>query len=72
MPTEGYGAIFLEDKGKLEFVLNLDDTATYQNYVLQPGHYRVVYRRRGANETLYTIEKPFVIESSKSVALNLR
>jgi Ca-activated chloride channel family protein len=72
MPTEGYGAIFLEDKGKLEFVLNLDDTATYQNYVLQPGHYRVVYRRRGANETLYTVEKPFVIESSKSVALNLK
>lgn len=72
LPGEGYGSIFLENKGKLEWVLNLDEFSLNQSYTLQPGTYRVAWRRRNASETLYTVEKTFTIESVKSVLLNLR
>lgn len=72
IPDAGYGAIFLEEKGKLVHVLNLDDYSTSQTYTLQPGKYRVTWRRRGSNETLFTVDKPFTIESAKSVVVNLR
>lgn len=72
LPTEGYGAIFLEEKGKLVHVLNMEELSLNQTYVLQPGKYRATWRRRGANETLYTVDKPFTIESGKSVLLNYR
>lgn len=72
LPTEGYGSIFLEEKGKLEFVANMDETSSSQSIVLQPGRYRLAWRRRNANETLYSMDKTFIIESGKSVLINLR
>jgi len=71
-PTEGYGSIYLEEKGQLVHVLNMDENTTQTSYILQPGTYRAVWRRRGATETMYTVERTFTIESAKSVLINLR
>jgi len=61
----GYGAIFLEEKNKLEFVISLNpDNSGSETFILQPGSYRLVYRAENAKEALYTIEKRFKINSN--------
>jgi Ca-activated chloride channel family protein len=67
----GSGSIYLEEKGDLRWVCNLDNNQTIQNFYLQPGHYRVEFRSRNKKESAYTVEKKFSVETDKSVAVNL-
>ncbi len=67
----GSGSIYLENKGDLQWVCNLDNNQTIQNYFLQPGSYRVEFRARSRKESAYTIEKKFSISTDKSVTVNL-
>ena len=68
----GSGSIFLEEKNELKLLYNLDENATKETVVMQPGNYRIVYRPRASKESIYTIEKKFVVASgdSKIVVLN--
>ena len=68
----GSGSIFLEEKNELKLIYNLDENSTKETVVLQPGNYRVVYRPRNSKESIYTIEKKFMITSadSKVIVLN--
>jgi Ca-activated chloride channel family protein len=67
----GSGSIYLEEKGDLRWVCNLDNNQTIQNFYLQPGNYRVEFRARSRKESAYTIEKKFTIATDKSVTVNL-
>lgn len=68
----GSGGIFVEDKNELKLIYNLDENASKETVVMQPGNYRVVFRPRNSKESLYTIERRFAITSgdSKVVMLN--
>jgi Ca-activated chloride channel family protein len=62
----GTGSIFEEGKGELKLVYNLDENSTKETVVLQPGNYRAVYRSKNSKESIYTIEKKFVVTSGDS------
>lgn len=64
--NQGYGSIYVEDKGNLKWIYNLDDNLNKETIVLQPGKYHVVYRSKNSKESIYTIEKDFSIVSSES------
>jgi len=70
-PSEGSGAIFLEENNKLVWVCNLNGTLVQETINLQPGKYRVEYRPKNAKESIYTIEKRFKIESGISTQVKL-
>ena len=70
-PSEGPGAIFLEENNKLVWVCNLNGTLVQETINLQPGKYRVEYRPKNAKESIYTIEKRFKIESGISTQVKL-
>lgn len=70
-PSEGSGAIFLEENNKLVWVCNLNATLVQETINLQPGKYRVEYRPKNAKESIYTIEKRFKIESGISTQVKL-
>ena len=70
-PTEGYGSVYLEEKGILTWVCNLQDIGTQETVVLQPGNYRIEWRARNAREAVYTVLRKFKVESGSSVPVKL-
>jgi Ca-activated chloride channel family protein len=69
LPSSGYGCIQSVRGQKLEWVCNLDDKDTQQQFILQPGLYRIVYRSRNSKQAIYTLEREFKIESESSVQI---
>lgn len=68
--STGYGSIYSNDKGKLKWIANLDDTQTKETFVMQPGDYKAVYRPKASRESVYTVEKNFRVVSGTSVAVS--
>ena len=66
---QGYGSLYVEEKNKLKWLYNIPESSTRETLVLLPGSYRVVYRPKSAKESIYTIERPFKIESGSSISV---
>ncbi len=70
--TNGYGSIYLEQNGNLEWLYNLRDTPQQQETLyLQPGSYRVIFRSKYQNKSSYTTEKTFRVEQGETVNIKL-
>jgi Ca-activated chloride channel homolog len=67
----GFGGILIEEKSELRWIQNLSENSVKESFVLQPGNYRVVFRPKNSQSTLYTIEKTFRIASGSSISVNL-
>jgi Ca-activated chloride channel homolog len=67
----GYGSVMLEEKNTLSLVYTMDEYATKETIVLQPGNYRVVYRPKNSRESEFTITKTFKITSGTSITLTI-
>lgn len=67
----GFGGILIEEKSELRWIQNLTENSVKESFVLQPGNYRVVFRPKNSQSTLYTIEKTFRIASGSSISVNL-
>jgi Ca-activated chloride channel family protein len=63
----GYGALFrLTPDGGQEWVLNIRSGVVRQDYYLQPGTYRIVFRQAELKSTMQTQVRDFVIKSGLS------
>ncbi len=70
--TNGYGSIYLDDNGKLEWLYNLKDNQQQQETLfLQPGSYRAVFRSKYSNKSIYTTETQFKVEPGQTVNIKL-
>ncbi|MBL4755287.1 MAG: VWA domain-containing protein [Flavobacteriales bacterium] len=69
--AKGRADIFLEKDNQLELIYTLPSNSTRETLVMQPGHYRVIYRAAKSRESLYTVEKPFKVASGSSVQIRL-
>jgi len=67
--SPGYGTILLEEDNKLKWVYNLSENSVKESVVLQPGNYRVIFRPKNSQSSLYTIEKTFRIASGSSISV---
>ena len=67
----GYGDILLEDKNELKWVHRISLNSIKESVVLQPGNYRIVFRPKNSQSTIYTIEKTFRIASGSSISVNI-
>ncbi len=71
--VKGYGSLFLENNGKLEWIYSFRDTDPPQeSLVLMPGHYRAIYRSRYVNKSSYTIERSFEVKSGLTTNVKLQ
>jgi Ca-activated chloride channel homolog len=71
--VKGYGSLFLEKDGQLEWIYSFRDTDPPQeSLVLMPGHYRVVYRSRYVNKSSYTVERSFEVKSGLTTNVKLQ
>lgn len=66
------GQIFvLNEKGKWDWVCNINQSTLSGSYNLQPGSYRVVYRQKNLQSTAYTYTIDFRMTSNKTTSINL-
>src|SRR5690554_7632 len=66
------GQIFeIVGKNEFEWVCDLNDKSTSNEFILLPGKYKLVYRQMDLKETNYTRTREFNIYSNKTVTLNL-
>lgn len=66
LPSSGFASLYKETADTLVWVYNLDHNNLRQNLVLQPGNYRVVYRPKNTKQSIYTVNKKFIIKSGSS------
>jgi Ca-activated chloride channel family protein len=64
--VNGYGSLYAEEDNRLKWIYDLRENKLQESLVLQPGYYRVVFRSKYMNESIYTIEKSFYVESGTS------
>jgi Ca-activated chloride channel family protein len=70
--SNGYGSLYLEENRQLTWLYNLDETVSdRETLLLQPGNYKVVFRTRYSNNTMFTIERSFSVESGKTTFVKL-
>jgi Ca-activated chloride channel homolog len=70
--TRGYGSLYVERDGRLEWIYNFRDTQqTQESLVLLPGNYKAIFRSRYADRSFYTIEKSFVVQSGLTTNVKL-
>lgn len=66
------GQIFeITKNGDFQWVCNLDERKLGDTWNLQPGRYRLVYRKQNLKSAAYTTEKDFTIFSNRSITINL-
>lgn len=68
--SEGYGSIF-EEGSELKWVCDINSKKARETLNLLPGKYRVIYRAKSANQSIYTKEQQFTVTSRKSVSVKL-
>ena len=66
-PSAGYGALFEEQGDELVWVTDLNPELSRFSYDLQPGNYRIIFRSKSAQNTLYSINKSFSVHSGENV-----
>jgi Ca-activated chloride channel homolog len=71
-PARGFGSLYIDYGNRLEWVINLNNEAQQESLVLQPGHYRIVFRSRFAHRTFQTLEQSFEITSGSTQRVNIR
>ncbi|MCA1762496.1 MAG: VWA domain-containing protein [Cryomorphaceae bacterium] len=71
LSSPGYGSIALVNGSNLEWVANLDNSEQNQQFMLQPGDYKITYRSKNSKAVIYTIDRAFTIKSGSSTNLKL-
>jgi Ca-activated chloride channel family protein len=65
-----YGAIFRLEKDGQHFVVGFNENnARQEKFYLQPGKYRIVYRSRFQNQSVFTVTKEVTVKSSESTTV---
>ncbi|MGD1844442.1 MAG: hypothetical protein ACFB10_03515 [Salibacteraceae bacterium] len=69
--ADGYGSLYVEKNNQLVWLCNLSEESKRETLTLQPGKYKIIFRPKGARESIFTVEKNFRISSGSSVAIKL-
>ena len=69
--VNGFGSLYVERGDALEWIYDLRENILQETLVLQPGNYRVVYRSKNAERSMYTIENHFTVYPGGTSNVNL-
>ncbi len=66
------GQVFTKNvDGTWDWVANAKDNSRKGQWNLQPGEYKFVYRKKDLKSSVYTVEKPFRINSNNTITIKL-
>ncbi|HOI87275.1 MAG TPA: VWA domain-containing protein [Lentimicrobium sp.] len=69
--VNGFGSLYIERNNGVEWIYDLRENVLQETLVLQPGNYRVVYRSKNAERSMYSIENTFTIHPGGTSNVNL-
>ncbi|NQT76140.1 MAG: VWA domain-containing protein [Bacteroidetes bacterium] len=69
--AQGYGSLYAEQENELIWIYNFRENPVQESLILQPGHYRVVFRAKYANRAAFSIEKSFRVISGKTTNVKI-
>ncbi len=69
--ASGFGAIFVKDGSELRWVIDLNSADAHNQFRLQPGDYKVIYRSATAHQVAFSVEKDVTITSGQALNLDL-
>ncbi len=70
--TYGYGSLYQKKGDELFWIYNFrQDNPHQESLFLQPGTYKVVFRSKYSDRSIYTMEKTFEVEPGKSTNIKL-
>lgn len=70
--SPGYGSILVLKEGDWVWVCDLNDTKSRQSFQLQPGTYRVIFRSKSSQQSLYSVAEEFTITSGNTTIVKLK
>ncbi|MBC7861474.1 MAG: VWA domain-containing protein [Bacteroidia bacterium] len=71
-PALGSGSIYLEEGGKITWIFNLRDDILNEVFFLQPGNYRIEFRRKDQKDSEKSIEKKFSVKSGSNQTIKIQ
>ena len=70
--TMGYGSLYVVRGDRMEWVYNFRENTTQQEtIILQPGKYRVVFRAKYSDRSIYTMEESFRVYSGRTTNVKI-
>jgi Ca-activated chloride channel family protein len=63
----GFGSLYVVKDGKDEWIYNFRDTDIQESILLQPGNYRLLFRRGREYQTVNTREVVFTVKSNETI-----
>lgn len=69
--SPGYGSILQNVNNKLIWVTDLNPNQSRQSINLQPGDYRVVFRSKTSQNSIYSVSESFTISSGSATVVKL-
>ncbi|HLN54087.1 MAG TPA: VWA domain-containing protein [Lentimicrobium sp.] len=69
--VKGYGSLYVDRNGILEWVYDLKESQLQETLILQPGNYKVVFRSAQADRSMYTLDNDFTIYPGGTTNVNL-
>ncbi|MGC9344780.1 MAG: vWA domain-containing protein [Bacteroidales bacterium] len=69
--SPGVGSLYLLLDGDQQWIMNLDSSVRQQDYNIQPGRYRVVFRNASEKKMRLTTVTDFKVDPGKAAVINL-
>ena len=67
----GYGSLYVMKNKNQAWVYDLRDNLLQESLILMPGSYKIVYRSKFSDRSIFTIERDFTIVSGETVNLRI-
>lgn len=70
--SPGFGSILILQEGEWIWVCDLNDAKSRQSFQLQPGTYRVIFRPKSSQKSLYSVAEEFTVSSGTTTIVKLK
>lgn len=70
--SPGYGSVLVLKDGEWLWVCDLNDNQARQSLQLQPGTYRVIFRSKSSQQSLFSVAEEFTISSGTTTIVKLK
>ncbi len=67
----GYGSLYVQENGKMRWIYDLNEKSTNESIQLLPGVYRVVFRPKYSDKSIYSIDKVFNVKPGLTTRINM-
>jgi Ca-activated chloride channel family protein len=70
--SNGFGSLYRVQGNQQEWIYNLQPALRQQSVLMQPGHYRVIFRPANIKSSIFTIVKDFDVKDGEELTIELR